>query len=336
MVKKFLAICDKEETYLKHMTDYLERKNMQPFIIRAFTDTRQLEKFVENHEAELLLIAENAYKEEIRKLPIKHVLILNESGNQVGQDVENINKYQSSEKVYQAVMNKYMEGKDGTVQRINAGNRMKIIGNYSPVGRCMQTTFALSMGQLLAKKNKTLYLNFESYSGFAYLLNKNFSMDITDVLYYFNCEKEKLVYRLENMIQNINGLDYIPPVLSYQDLEEINGQNWIELFREIEKVSEYEYLILDLSDQMKGLFDVLRECFRVFTITREDGFAAAKIHQYEKVMQMMHYEDIAIKTKKWVLPEFYQLPPRLEQLTYGEMAAYVGKIIKEDIYGYEE
>ena len=37
-------------------------------------------------------------------------------------------------------------------------------------------------------------------------------MDITDVLYYFRCEKDRLSYRLEGMIQTLNGLDYIPPV----------------------------------------------------------------------------------------------------------------------------
>ncbi len=334
MVKKILALCDKEESYLRHMADYLGKKDMRPFMVRAFTNADQLKKFTEKNNAELLLIAENAYRDEIKDWPIKHILILNESGNLVGTNVENINKYQSSENIFRTVMNYYME-ENGLAGRLSTGNGMKIIGNYSPVRRCMQTTFALSMGQILAKKHKTLYLNFESYSGFGYLLNREFAADITDVLYYFNCEREKLPYRLEGMIQTINGLDYIPPVLSYKDLTEIEGKEWIELFREIERTSEYEYLILDLSDQMKGLFDVLRECFRVFTIVKEDGFAEAKLRQYEEVMKMMDYGDIAAKTKKWALPEFCRLPPGLEQLTHGEVAAYVKEIIEKDIYTYE-
>lgn len=334
MVKKILALCDKEESYLRHMADYLGKKDMRSFMVRAFTNADQLKRFTEKNNAELLLIAENAYRDEIKDWPIKHILILNESGNLVGTNVENINKYQSSENVFRTVMNYYME-ENGLAGRLSTGNRMKIIGNYSPVRRCMQTTFALSMGQILAKKHKTLYLNFESYSGFGYLLNREFAADITDVLYYFNCEREKLPYRLEGMIQTINGLDYIPPVLSYKDLAEIEGKEWIGLFREIERTSEYEYLILDLSDQMKGLFDVLRECFRVFTIVKEDGFAEAKLRQYEEVMKMMDYGDIAAKTKKWALPEFCRLPPGLEQLTHGEVAAYVKEIIEKDIYTYE-
>lgn len=336
MVKKILALCDGEENYLYHMTDYLEKKDLQPFVIRSFTNTEQLRKFMNSNETELLLIAENVYEQGIEELPAAHILILNESGNEVGEKIENINKYQASENIFRAVMNSYTGGVEKVSQRIAAGREMKIIGNYTPIGHCLQTTFALTMGQILAKKHKTLYLNFEAYSGFGHLLDQKFAADITDVLYYFNCEREKLAYRLGGMVRSLNGLDYIPPVLSYRDLNDITGGQWIQLFQEIERDSDYEYLILDLSEQMKGLFDVLRACFRVFTIVREDGFAEAKVRQYELILQSMNYEDVAVKTKKWSLPLFHKIPSGLDQLTHGEVAGYVKKIIEEEIYGYQE
>lgn len=332
-MKKILAFCDGEQDYLYHMADYLERKETFPFAVHSFTDTTQLKKFMDNNEVELLLIAENAYEEKMEKLFSQHIMILNESGNEVGNEVENINKYQASECIFKAIMNSYMGNNDGIPKRLATGNKMKIIGNYTPIGRSFQTTFALSMGQILAKEHKTLYLNFESYSGFGYLLNREFAADITDVLYYFNCEREKLAYKLEGFVQSINGLDYIPPVISYRELGEITGERWIQLFQEIEKISEYEYLILDLSEHIQGLFDVLRECYRIFTIVKEDGIAEAKMRQYETMIQSMNYEDVAAKTKKWKLPMFRRVPPGIDQLTNGDMAACVKKIIEEEIYG---
>ncbi|MBQ6696636.1 MAG: hypothetical protein IJN16_08025, partial [Lachnospiraceae bacterium] len=261
------------------------------------------------------------------------VLILNESGNEIEDVAENINKYQSSELIFRTVMSSYMGNGGGLPRRMSTGNKMQIIGNYSPIGRCLQTTFALSMGQILAKKHKTLYLNFESYSGFGHLLSREFGADITDALYYFSGEKEKLAYKLDGLVESMNGLDYIPPVLSYRDLREITGEQWIELFHEIERISEYEYLILDLSEQMSGLFDVLRECDRVFTIIKEDGLAEAKLRQYETLLQSMNYEDIAAKTRKWNPPVFHRLPSGMEQLTHGELAVCIKKIIEEELYG---
>lgn len=332
-MKKVLALCDKEESYLYHMADYMEKRNMLPFAVHAFTDAEQLKKYGEANEIELLLIAENSFEGKREDYPAANIFILNESGSEVGENIENINKYQSSEKILRAVIDSYTSGTEQMPRRLATGNRMKIIGNYTPIGRCLQTTFALSMGQLLAKKHRTLYLNFESYSGLGCLLGKEFSTDITDVLYYFGCEREKLSYRLDSMIQTVNGLDYIPPVLSYRQLGEVKGQQWLELFREIERVTDYEYLILDLSEQMNGLFEILRECCRIFTIIKEDGFAEAKLRQYEALLQSMHYEDIAVKTKRQSLPFFQRIPGDLHQLTHGELAGYVKKMIEEEVYG---
>ena len=39
------------------------------------------------------------------------------------------------------------------------GKELKLIGVYSPVGKCLQTSFAFVLGQLLSKKHKVLYLN---------------------------------------------------------------------------------------------------------------------------------------------------------------------------------
>lgn len=332
MDKKILAICDGEEKYLHRLTEYLENKEILPFKIYAFTSVEELKKISQRKEIEILLIAENAYTSEVKELSVSQIILLNESGEEIGGGIKNINKYQSSEAILREVVEGYEGEVKGVSRKFRTGSRMKIIGNYTPIRRCLQTTFALSMGQMLAKKHKVLYLNFESYSGFSFLLNREFNVDITDVLYYFNCEKEKLVYRFAGMVQSMNGMDFIPPVVSYRDLSMVEGEQWLHLLQEIEEISDYEYVILDLSEQMQGLFDILRHCFKIYTIAREDGLAVAKIKQYEAMLRMTDYEDIAVKTRKWNLPVFHRLPQGLEQLTHGELGAYVKNIIEEDIY----
>ena len=77
------------------------------------------------------------------------------------------------------------------------------------------------------------------------------------------------------MQQNVEIVDFIS----------VTKEEWIQLIREIEKGSDYEYLILDLSDAVQGLFDILRLCDVVYTLSRDDGFAMAKIKQYEESYQ---------------------------------------------------
>ncbi|MDQ9824849.1 hypothetical protein RFZ44_16190, partial [Acinetobacter sp. 163] len=54
----------------------------------------------------------------------------------------------------------------------------EILGVYSPVGRCLKTSFALALGQILARERAVLYLNLEEYSGFEELIGKGFAHNL--------------------------------------------------------------------------------------------------------------------------------------------------------------
>lgn len=336
MDKRILAIFDGEESYVYRLMDFISRKEDTPFEIHVFTREDKFFSFAEKKEIECLLISENAYQKEIEKLKIPHIIILSENGNNLNKALCHINKYQSGENILKEVMEYYTKSAQDTGAILRTGSRkMSIIGVYTPVGRCLQTTFSLTLGQMLARRNKTLYLNFEAYSGLGRMLNRDFKGDISDLAYYFSCAREKLFYQLKSMVETVGGLDFIPPADVYQSLGGIKGTGWIDLFREIEKVTEYDFLILDLSDCLLDLWEVLKNCNHIYTIVREDPLAEAKMEQYEKALESMKYGDITSKTKKWKLPVFKQLPLHFGELTYGELAGYIRREVYPDLFGEE-
>lgn len=336
MDKRVLAIFDSEEGYAYRLMEFISGKRNLPFEVYVFTDGNRFFSCARIKEIECLLISESAYKQEVETLNIPHIIILSESGENLNKALRHINKYQSCENILHEIMEYYTDRSEKASISLRTGlKRMQIIGVYTPVGRCLQTTFSLTLGQMLAKRYKTLYLNFEIYSGFARMMSRNFDSDIADLMYYFSCAREKLAYRMESMVETVNGLDFIPPAEIYQNLAGIRGAQWIDLFQEIEKNSEYEFMILDLSDGILDLWDVLRECDYIYTISREDGAALAKIEQYEKVLESMDYGDIAARTTKWRLPIFKQLPVHFEELTYGELAAYIKSKVFPMLFGKE-
>ena len=136
---------------------------------------------------------------------------------------------------------------------------------------------------------------------------------------------------MSSMTTRAGELDVLPPFDSFLDFISVSQEEWITLFREIERGSDYEYLILDLSDAVQGLFDILRLCDVVYTLSREDGFAMAKIAQYEEVLKKCNYEDIWKKTRHCTIPEIKNLPSGLQQLTYTELAEFVRERIEEDL-----
>lgn len=342
MKQKIFAICDTEEAYAIRLTEYMLEKIRLPYALHLFTQVEELQKFMQQEEVEILLIAESALRklrEEYVRQQVAKLFVLQEGAELPENDMEVqkhlnfINKFQSPEKIVEVLYESIVDLSDWRQKMTVQDTEVKLIGIYSPIKRCLQTSFALTMGQILAKEHKTLYFNFENYSGFGQMLKREFSMDMTDLMYYFRCDKDKLFMRLPSMIQNINGLDYVPPMQYRAEPKEITGSQWLELCRSIAGMGQYEYIILDLDDSMEGLFDLLQNCSKIYTITKDDYFAVAKINQYEQILKFHELEEIADKTVKCKFPIFKELPANMDLMTHGEMAGYVKAIVREDLYG---
>ena len=117
-----------------------------------------------------------------------------------------------------------MELADTGLVRLSAGYRTVFVGNYSPVHRSMQTSLALSLSQLLARKHTTLYLNFEQFAGASQLVPEGQALDMADLLYFLNAQKERFQLRLQSMLKQIGNLDYVPPMKSGQNLPAVTAQ----------------------------------------------------------------------------------------------------------------
>lgn len=330
MNTNIMAVCDSEEAYAYHLSEYISMKKAMPFQLQIFTGKELLFHFCKKNQVELLVIAESLYGEDIKKLPVRYTVILADAGLLQVENALIVNKYQSSEKIIREIMRYY--GKcAGNGGLTSVGKQTRLIGIYTPVGRCLQTSFALLLGEVLAKEKDVLYLNFEPYSGFGKFMKKEFSTGLTDAVYYLKNTQEKFIYKFGSMVQSVNGLDFIPPAFSFLDLSSVSKEDWLLLLHTIEKECNYDYIIMDLSDNIQGLFDILRLCRRIYTITREDGMAAAKIDQYEKLLTAVEYEDIKGKTKRFRLPYLKNIPMEIEQLPFCQLAKYVNAIVKEDL-----
>lgn len=326
-----LAICDAEEEYASKLAEYLNLKEDFPFQVRYFTSPERLLQFANTQLVEVVLTSEEWESSLFEKRTEWIILSLKKEGKNTEKEIHSVMKYQSCENLMKEVL-QILADHPLKCSHIARGVSLKIIGLYSPVKRSLQTSFGITMGQLLAKKGRTLYINLEGFSGLNVMLKRNFQRDLSDLLYYLKNGKQGLTYIMGSMVESINGLDILPPMLCQMDLISIEAKEWIQLFYEIERYSDYEYLILDLSDSVQGLFDILRQCFIIYTMTESDGFAMAKIDQYEKILKKSRYEDVISKTNKCQLPRFTYLPKQLDRLTVSELANTVKECLKEDIY----
>ncbi|MBE5998295.1 MAG: hypothetical protein Q4C02_07240 [Eubacteriales bacterium] len=325
---KMIAICDSDLSYASRLMEYLRMETGIPAGIRLYTSAEKLLEDPAARKAALLVIAQSQYSEAVAEAGFPELLLLSEDDVWQGEEPENISKYQSISNIVICIRSRCAAGEESVVS-MRHGKPMVRIGVYTPVTRCLQTTFTLTLGQILARQHKVLYMNFEAFSGFERMLQREFQGSVSDLIYYNECAREKLAGQLEMMTEEVGGLHFLPPLKSFVELRSIRKEQWSSLLRTIEKVTEYEFLLLDLTEHTDGLLDILRNCDRVYTIVRDDTFSRARYLQYEDILRRMDYEDVRMRTQHWRFPLFRELPRGIEDLTRGELAAYIREHLLE-------
>lgn len=330
MGKPIMAICDRQAAYTNRLVALFQEKKELPFEIYGFTKKENLQEFCDEKKIALLLISEPEYREELRKKEIDRILVLQEGPGNLPEGVAAVNKFQPAGMLYREIMRVYGEGDKVVPFPKGRKKEIQLIGVYSPLHCCMQTTFALAAGEILAKKKKTLYLNFECFSGFETLLGRRFDGNLTDVLYYYGCAREKLSYKLESIVQKAGELYFIPPAASYEDFRDMREEEWISVITGIGQAGGYETMVLDLTEQVRGVYGLLSGCDKIYTLLREDRMAKAKLAQYELMLEREDYQEIRDKTKMCRVPFLKNLPADISCLGRGEFADYVEKRLRED------
>lgn len=331
MKKRIFAVCDLESSYACNLMDYLNEKKTTPFEVQAFTNIESLAVFARKHEIEILLISTRAMCEEIKELPVNRTVILSEGETfQKFEEYPFVYKYQSSDTLLAEVMDYYAEGRTAPYMAPLKSEKTKLYGVYSPVSRSKRTLFALTLGEVLAEKNQVLYLNFEEYAGFEELFEKRYRTDLSDLIYFARQKEGNLIYKLNSVIQSFDNLQYIPPVLAPTDIRDVTGEEWIEFLGEIIANCEFEIVILDLTDQVDELYQIMNLCEKIYMPVLDDPVSRAKLMQYEKLIGMLDHNDLIQKTVKIKIPSQkinFEQGQLTRQLADGELGDYVRELL---------
>ena len=332
--KNIFAVCDLEVEYAYNFMEYLNQRRNLPFEVQAFTSAEILCEYAKSQPIEILLISDKAMCEEVRQLKVGKLIILTEGVHNPELDqYSSIYKYQSSDQVIREVMDCYGAEKAAHEGSPVMKKSTSVVGVYSPVGRTQKTSFALTLGQILAKDRAVLYLNLESYSGFEQILGETYERNLSDLLYFVRQENANVIHRLSGMVLPIQNLDYVPPALSPMDIQCTSCGEWLALFEEIVRNSTYEVLILDLGDGVQELYQILDYCTRVYVPVRGDALSAAKLAQFENLLRMWDYEGVLEKMQK-IKPPFHSTNRTgkgyIEDLVWSELGDYVRQLQRKE------
>lgn len=325
--QRILLLYDRDEEYAHLMAEYLLGCKGLPWKIASCTSAVELAGIVKRRIPEVLITSGASYDKCLEKIGARHLVVLNDGTAGVRGATE---KYQAAEDTLRVILDLCAEDEDSIDDSVflTAGNRAKLIGVFSPVRRCYQTTFSVLMGRLLTERGRVLYLSFEFCEGCEELIPSGESRGLSDLMYFIKSPVNVFLLRFRSMVRNISGLDYIPCTLSGTDIAEIPEEEWKTFLSRICDYGEYSYVILDLSESIRGIFSVLRMCDRIYTLTRSDRVAKRKVESYENVLSMYNYDDVREKSIRCDPPSVNRVPSFSGDMS-GEFVEYIARQLGE-------
>ena len=224
---KILAVYDADPAFGERLADYVNQKEKIPFTAMAFSSLDRLREYGKEHPIEILLVDECS-RALVGDVKAEQVMVLCDGELVDGLDAfASIYKYQSGDCIMREVLASYCSRPVEPALAL-LGSRALVMGIYSPVNRCFKSSLALTIGQVVAKREAVLYLNLEEYSGFTRLINSEYKADLSDVLYLYRQGGYNWM-KLKSMISNWGNMDYIPPVRYAEDLSQVAPEDMAQL-----------------------------------------------------------------------------------------------------------
>lgn len=354
--KKVFAICDLDERYVIRLSSHLKEKKATPFEILAFTNSESLLSYAKDHSIEILLISEQAMTDQVKDLSIAKVMILSgeedtsfpdhladlnnppdsedgPEGASSSRDLPSypsISKYQSSAHLAREVMQYYSSGRGTSTKTLKEAGA-DVYAVYSPISRCGKTLFSITLAELLARREKTLYLNLETYSGFEALFGETYRSDLADLVYLYRKNDKSLPFKIEDLIHTMRRADYLPPAFFPSDLREVGTEEWTSFLASVASSMNYRHLVLDIGDQPSDILALLRLADHIYLPLLPDPLSRAKVSQYEQNMEALAQGDLINRAIRLYLPSIAPQsgPHFLDSLLAGPMELYVGKLLAE-------
>lgn len=343
-MKRIMAVYDVDPFYAERFAEYANEKERTPFTVVAFSSLAKLQAFAERQEVELLLAGGTIPDEELKNLPVSQIIRLSEDGRELmkAREIQTsgemddekemlplIYKYQASDAVLREVMACY-DRRDAQNMLTETSVNSRVIGVYSPIGRCGKTGFCLTLGQALAADQKVLYINLEDISGLSAMMGTRFQGSLSDLMYYFR-QGDFNRMRLESVVYSWGGLDYVPPAAYAEDLAEMKGEELAQLIQIISSVVGYDVIILDIGHLGRSAEPFMNLCSVIYAPMQNDPISAAKMEEWKDYLKRSGRGKIWEKTEALVLPEPKKTGTAdayLEQLRWGEMGEYVRTLLR--------
>ena len=329
MKKRMIAICDRNERFVRKFSEYLASQEAFPLEVAAFSDPGALNEAKFSEPPELILVSEELAALAAGCSPGAKVCLL--CDEKEPDDEERIWRFQSRD----ALMEDLLRQLPKTAAPVPAPAPLgsfgtELVGVWSPLGRCGKTFFAVTLGEILAERNRTLYINMEDHPALSLLGEDGWHTDLSDLIYQYRIAPDKVMARLPSCVRHFDRLEYIPPALSPGDLAGISGEEWGGFLSLLSAEGGYASIILDLGSRSGAVPEITGLCSRLYVPVLDDPVSAAKLALFREIAEEDARQPFADKITYVHVPELPagSLPVTGSQLSRGRIGSYIRRRIR--------
>lgn len=335
-----LVICDRDKDYCAALLDYMRRSDCGYEVV-TYTDPQVFHSECPGKTVSLLLIqeeflaeAESLSEEGCAVRADGHTMadrqfVLTEDKEKAGCP-DHIYKYQSAARIVAAV-GEDLEAAHRIVNDMERCAGMELIGVYSPLSHTLKTTFALTLSQILSERMPVLYINMEGYNGLTGILDIRSEYGLTDIIYDYSLHPEGLAGMLAQYTVRVNELDVLLPARSPSEVMEVEPTMWLSLIGSLADSGKFGAMVLDISDVVRGAFDLMNVCTSVYMPVRKDVMAIAKLRDFEYVLSgYPGAEGIRNKMRRLKFPYFDDVDANMSSMKNSRLGRYIRQEIAGD------
>lgn len=291
------VIYDSDENYAKRLMSVINDDNDIPYNAQVFTKEHELDKYLQEKEADMLMICEGAYGYNAYRTGNKTVVLCEEEreadeiNSREEKGLVGICKYQPSYQLLQSVMR--YEKKD----RVQKRGSLKVTGVYG-FNNTARMMLSLAVARLMSEHGNTLFINFETFYGFKGILKGEENENLSDALYAFRQNHNQFHKNIVNAISHYERLDYIPDASCAEDIDDIKPEEMGTFIQAIGRELGYSNIVIDIGDGIRMPWNMMDCCDEIYMCETGNYIENMRLKNFEKYLLEQGMDNIAATFKK--------------------------------------
>lgn len=213
--------------------------------------------------------------------------------------------------------------------------KTRICGIYGLCENEYQLPFVLTLGEILAEKEKVLVLDLQENSGFMESANYEICLSLEDLLLMAR-DGGISVEQMHSAIGKRGVIDFIYPLKNTEILSEIEKGTLFLLLENIKEQLDYSVILINFGSRFQGFFEMLNQCNQIYMMQKTGGLAQWREYEFMEELSRRGYQSIEKKLKRVEIPLFTDQIQSCEGLVdtwrWSEFGEYIRKLSFREVH----